>query len=283
MKLVLQILLILIIAATISICAIQPEMHKNVVVYDSDYTLVTEQEVKTETKNVPVMEMPAKPIEKTTVVEKKVEPVVTTSKTQTTGVKQQTKTTPKQTTTTKQTVTKPQTQTVAKSTVTQPKIQTVTKPAETKIEKPVVKETVKVVTPKTEQKVVEKPVEQPHVMTQQEETIAWNVWRSNLINQVMQDVKMPDIPEGTIFQFSFTVDKYGKVTNVQTGANPASYTPYAIQYIAPVIRSYQGRSILNFPDGTARISTQVTGKWKISATKKYSTPQDFNDVERVIR
>ena len=283
MKLVLQILLILIIAATISICAIQPEMHKNVVVYDSDYTLVTEQEVKTETKNVPVMEMPAKPIEKTTVVEKKVEPVVTTSKTQTTGVKQQTKTTPKPTTTAKQTVTKPQTQTVAKSTVTQPKIQTVTKPAETKVEKPAIKETVKVETPKTEHKVVEKPVEQPRVMTQQEETIAWNVWRSNLINQVMQDVKMPNIPEGTIFQFSFTVDKYGKVTNVQTGANPASYTPYAIQYIAPVIRSYQGRSILNFPDGTARISTQVTGKWKISATKKYSTPQDFNDVERVIR
>ena len=87
----------------------------------------------------------------------------------------------------------------------------------------------------------------------------------------MQDTKLPDIPTGTLFQFSFNVDKYGKITNVQTGANPANYTPYAIQYIAPVIRSYQGRSILNFPEGTARTSTQVTGKWRISKYKAQIT------------
>ena len=270
MKLILQILLILLIVSTFSIGAIQPDLHKNVIVYDSAYTLVTEDEVKTETKELPVMEVPSAPVEKTTVVEKKATPVTQTKKTQETNIKQQTKTTPKQTTT-------------AKKTVTQPKTQTVTKPTTTKVEKPVVKQTVKTETPKVEQKVVEKPIEQPKVITQQEETIAWNVWRSNLINQIMQDVKMPNIPEGTIFQFSFTVDKYGKVSNVQTGANPANYTPYAIQYIAPVIRSYQGRSILNFPEGTARTTTQVTGKWKMSTTKKYSTPQDFNDVEKVIR
>ena len=270
MRLVLQTLLILIIIATFSICAIQPDMHKNVIVYDSAYTLVPEQEVKTETKNIPVMETPATPVQKTTVAEKKVEPVTQTKKVQEVNVKKETKTAPKQTTTVKQNV-------------TQPKTQTVTKPTATKVEKPVVKETVKTETPKVEKKVVEKPVEQPKIMTQQEETIAWNVWRSNLINQIMQDVKMPNIPEGTIFQFSFSVDKYGKVSNVQTGANPASYTPYAIQYIAPVIRSYQGRSILNFPEGTARTTTQVTGKWKMSTTKKYSTPQDFNDYEKVIR
>lgn len=271
MKLVLQTLLILIIVATFSICAIQPDMHKNVIVYDSDYTLVTEQEVKTETKEVPVMEVPAKPVEKTTVVEKKVEPVIQTKKAQGVNVSKQIKTTTPQKVTTTKTNTKPQTQTV-------------TKPTVTKVEKPVVKETVvKTEPPKVEQKVIEKPIEQPKVMTQQEETIAWNVWRSNLINQIMQDVKLPNIPEGTIFQFSFNVDKYGKITNVQTGANPASYTPYAIQFIAPVIRSYQGRSILNFPEGTARTSTQVTGKWKMSTTRKYSTPQDFNDIEKVIR
>ena len=99
----------------------------------------------------------------------------------------------------------------------------------------------------------------------------------------MQDTKLPPIPNGVLFQFSFTVDKFGKISNVQTGANPSSYTPYAIQYIAPVIRSYQGRSILNFPEGTARTSTQVTGKWRISSTEKYSTPQDYNDVEKVVR
>lgn len=282
MKLILNVLLILVIVATVLICTVQPELHKNLIVYDSDYTLVTEDEVKTETKDVPVMEMPAKPVEKTTVVEKKSEPVVTTSKTQTTNIKQQAKTTPKQTTTAKQTVAKPQTQTVTKPVTT-----TVTKPK-------VVQQTQKTETPKVETKVVNNPLPKPSptkddgvtthkVLTQQEETIAWNKWRSALTNQIMQDTKLPPIPNGVLFQFSFTVDKFGKITNVQTGANPSNYTPYAIQYIAPVIRSYQGRSILNFPEGTARTSTQVTGKWRISGIEKYSTPQDYNDIEKVVR
>jgi hypothetical protein len=280
MKIILQLLLILVIVATFSICAIKPKLHKNVIVYDSDYTLVSEQEVKTETKNIPVMEMPSQPVQKTTVAETKIEPTVKTSNTKTSNVKQQTQTKPKQTATVKQTVTKPQTKTV-------------TKPVTTNVQKPVVKEVVKIEQPKVEQKTVNTTpqsltsrggeVTHSKVLTQQEETIAWNKWRSNLTNQIMQDTKLPDIPNGVLFQFSFTVYKYGKVTNVQTGANPANYTPYAIQYIAPVIRSYQGRSILNFPSGTARTSTQVTCKWRISNTQKYSTPQDYNDVEKVIR
>lgn len=270
MKLILQLLLILLIVSTISICVTKPDLHKNVIVYDSAYTLVTEEQVQTETKDVPVMEMPAKPVEKITVAEKKVEPKVTTYKTQTPIVKTQTVTKPKQTT-------------VAKQTVTKPNIQTVTKPLTT-VQKPVVKDAVKTEPPKVESKVITKPVVvQPKVLTPQEETIAWNKWRSALTNKIMQDTKLPDIPNGTVFQFSFNVDKYGKITNVQTGANPASYTPYAIQYIAPVIRSYQGRSILNFPEGTQRTSTTVTGKWRISNTEKYSTPQDYNDVEKVVR
>ena len=281
MHLILQILSIVIIIATISICAIQPDLHKNVIVYDSAYTLVSEEEVTTETKDIPVMEMPAKPVQTTVKVEQKVEPAVKTTKTNQTAVKQQTQTTPKQTTAVKQTNTKSV-------------VQTTSKPVTTKVEKPVVKqEAVKVESPKVEKTVVQTPtpvtttktttVVQPKVMTQQEETIAWNKWRSNLTNQIMQDTKLPDIPAGTVFQFSFNVDKYGKISNVQTGANPANYTPYAIQYIAPVIRSYQGRSILNFPEGTQRTSTQVTGKWRISNTQKYSTPQDYNDVERIIK
>ena len=282
MRLVLNVLLILVIVATVLICTVQPEMHKSMIVYDSDYTLVTEQEVKTETKDVPVMEMPSAPVQKTTVVEKKVEPVVAATKTQTTNVKLQTKTTPKQITTTKQTVAKPQ-------------IQTVTNPVTTTETKPkVFQQTQKTETPKIEktENTEKTPFSQiakneniysPKVLTQQEETIAWNRWRSALTNQIMQDTKLPPIPNGVLFQFSFNVDKYGKISNVQTGANPANYTPYAIQYIAPVIRSYQGRSILNFPEGTARTSTQVTGKWRISNTEKYSTPQDYHDVEKVIR
>ena len=282
MQLILQLLLILTIISTFSICAIKPDLHKNVIVYDSDYTLVPEQEVRTETKNIPVMEMPSQPVQKTTAVEKKYEPVTHTTKKQITTV--QTNKTPQQkavTTVTQSAKVKKQTNTMQNKTTTVPKTQTATRVNASQVVKPVVTETKKVEVPKTEQKTVAKPVEQVKVLTQQEETIAWNKWRSELTNKIMQDSKLPNLPNGIIFQFSFTVDKYGKITNVQTGANPANYTPYAIQYIAPVIRSYQGRSILAFPEGTARITTQVTGKWRISNTEKYSTPQDYNDVEKI--
>lgn len=124
------------------------------------------------------------------------------------------------------------------------------------------------------------------VMTDEErarqEVILWNEWRSNLQNRIMQDVRLPIVPEGTIFKFSFNVDKYGKISNVQTWSLSPAYTPYAIQYIAPVIRSYQGHDILNFPAGSNRFSTVMEGGWKISQTAKYSMPEDFSDTEKIL-
>ena len=32
----------------------------------------------------------------------------------------------------------------------------------------------------------------------------------------MRDSKLPNIPIGTVFKISFDVDKYGKITNLQT-------------------------------------------------------------------
>lgn len=133
------------------------------------------------------------------------------------------------------------------------------------------------------QKTVQKTTEKKQVktLTQQEEELQWNVWRSNLQNQIMKDVKLPIMPQGTVFKFEFDVDEYGKVSNVQTYSLTPQYTPYAIQYIAPIIRSYQGHSILNFPKGTQRSTTHVTGGWKISTTEKFSTPKDYNDTEKI--
>ena len=124
---------------------------------------------------------------------------------------------------------------------------------------------------------------EPVVLTAQQEEIAWNKWRSNLNNQIMKDSKLPTMPNGIIFKYKFTVDKYGKVTNVQTTSTTPGYTPYAIQFIAPVIRSYQGRSILNFPAGSKRLSTEVSGAWKISNNSKLSTPDDYHDIEKIKR
>ena len=130
-------------------------------------------------------------------------------------------------------------------------------------------------------KTQEKTIQKNKILTEQEEEIEWNKWRSNLQNQIMKDVKLPIIPQGTVFKFEFDVDKYGKVSNIQTLSLTPAYTPYAIQYIAPVIRSYQGHSILNFPNGSNRTQTHVKGGWKIAQSVKYSTPKDYNDTETI--
>lgn len=116
-----------------------------------------------------------------------------------------------------------------------------------------------------------------------QEEIAWNVWRSNLQNQIMQDVVLPNVPIGTVFKFTFEVDKYGKISNVQTWSLNKTYTPMAIEHIAPVIRGYQGRAILNFPSNSNRITTKVEGGWRISDKSVFSTPRDYNDTEKVIK
>lgn len=256
MRILVQVLLILLVVSTLSICAIKPDMHKSVIVYNSDYTLVPEEVKTVEKEEIPIMEIPAKPVE-------------TVTKKETKTVKTQTQTKPQQVkkVEVKQPVKKTETKVQKAET---PKVQTVVQTQ--KVENPVVK---------TETKTQTVPV--PKVMTQQEEEIAWNKWRSNLQNKIMQDVKLPIMPNGITFKFSFNVDKYGKISNVQTWSTTTSYTPYAIQYIAPVIRSYQGKEILNFPQGSTRTSTEVKGGWKLSSTERFSTPQDYNDYEKVVR
>ena len=56
-KTILQILLILAIISTLCICIMKPQMHKSVLVYNSDYIVMPTQETETEVQEVPVMEM----------------------------------------------------------------------------------------------------------------------------------------------------------------------------------------------------------------------------------
>ncbi len=136
---------------------------------------------------------------------------------------------------------------------------------------------------KTEKNTVKPVTSTVKTEIQRQEDIVWNKWRSDIQNQLMNDVQLPIIPQGTVFKFQFDVDKYGRVTNVKTWSLTKSFTPYAIQYIAPVIKSYQGRDILNFPSGSNRTVTTVEGGWRIGKVSKYSTPNDYNDTEKVIK
>ena len=317
LKLILQILLVMAIISTVCICITKPTMHKSVLVYDSKYTITPEEVTVVEETEIPVMLQPPQTETVQMTANQKIDNQITEQQQRILQYIDST-TTPEQTThnvtkiqqlqqqktpvtsTTKQvqaqrpntvhqTTTSTQT---ANSNVTTPITQTrkETKSApvgntHTTVTAPVGNTTTDInkhaKQPQTTTSTISTP--QPKQLTAQEEAIAWNRWRSNLQNQIMKDSKLPNVPNGTIFKFSFSVDKYGKVTNVKTWSETQMYTPYAIQYIAPVIRNYQGRSILNFPSGSNRVTTDVTGGWKISTSAKYSTPQDFNDIEKVTR
>ena len=218
--------IILLIIITVCICVINPKMHTEIFVYNSEYKIPT-QDIKLE--------------------EKKVYPTITQSPKQ--EIKQIEKEQPKQKIIQKKF--QPKTQYDKTQTTTLPKVESTTS-----------KETSK-----------------KDLQIEQEDEIQWNIWRSNLQNHIMKQTKMPIIEQGTIFRFTFDVDKYGKITNIQTWSQTPSYTPHAIQHIAPVIKSLQGQTILNFPNGSNRMSTQVKGGWKISSEVKYSSPKDYNDTE----
>ena len=119
-------------------------------------------------------------------------------------------------------------------------------------------------------------------MTQQEEIIAWNKWRSNLQNQIMKDSQIDYAPLGTMFLFTFIVDKYGNIANIKVECSNPNYMNIARDRVKPAIANLQKKPILNFPKGTQRTSTVVTGIFLIGTQERYSTPEDFSDFERVV-
>ena len=120
-------------------------------------------------------------------------------------------------------------------------------------------------------------------MTEQEEIIAWNVWRSNINNQIMADSKIDFAPLGTIFTFTFVVDKFGNVSNINVSCSNPQFMDVARNDVKPAIQRLQNKPILNFPRGTKRASTVVKGMFAIGTTEKYYSPNDFSDYERVTR
>ena len=96
----------------------------------------------------------------------------------------------------------------------------------------------------------------------------------------MRDTKI-GAPMGTGFKFSFTVDKFGNMSTVKVWSTNNVYTDLAVRVIKPVLMSYQRKPILNFPEGTKRVITNVTGGFTISTEDRFSKPSDFSDIERI--
>lgn len=118
-------------------------------------------------------------------------------------------------------------------------------------------------------------------MTEQEEIIAWNKWRSNVQNQIMRNSNIEYAPLGTMFSFNFVVDKFGNVSNIKVDCSNPNYMDVARNNVKTAITKLQNQPILNFPKGTQRKSTVVQGYFFIGLEERYSTPNNFSDFERI--
>ena len=112
-----------------------------------------------------------------------------------------------------------------------------------------------------------------------DETIAWNKWRSNLQNRIMDDSDI-DADYGTIFYFSFTVDNNRNISNVRV-ISTNLWDKESTEVVRRAILHLKGKPILNFPPNTNRSSIKFTGGFVIGTTSQYSTPGDYNDFEHV--
>lgn len=117
-------------------------------------------------------------------------------------------------------------------------------------------------------------------LTKKEEQIAWNVWRSNLQNEVMLRSEV-SAPIGTVFIFSFKVDNSRHISNIKAYTTNPFYMSEVNENLIPVIKDLENSELLEFPAGSARKSIKFNGLFFIFNETSLSTPEDFNDIERV--
>ena len=234
---------------------VQPKMHKQAVITDYQYAFIEEEAEVNKNINITPKSNPNVNI----------------------GVSPQKSLVKKTIQQPKKTVAKPQSKTKVAS---NPNTTVEKEPVLKSSRKPVKTEPVEVTLSNNEPETPKQEIK--HELTEQEEIIVWNRWRSRLQNQVMLDTKIA-APYGTAFKFSFTVDKFGNMSNVKVWSTNPSYSDLAVRAIKPVLMSYQHKPILNFPEGTKRIITNVVGGFVIAHTTEYSKPSDYSDYERVTR
>lgn len=287
----------ILISATILVVVINPPMHKEIQLVVTDFnfseskTVNTSQNIAIEPKKNTVSSQKVEVNTADTI--KNVSNIKTTS-TQTqqknidvkpvTAQKKQVKTTVNpvnNTSNVNKTIvtpkTQPQTVKPTANTVKNRQPQTTTVKQPVSVPTKTVPTTAKTPTVKPVQTTTTKP---PAVDKTQE--IVWNQWKANVHNNIIAKVQLPKskIPNGTVFQYSFTVSDNGNITNIRTTSEAPQYTAYAIQYIAPAIRNSQHASFLKFPSGTQRTSVNVSYKFKITdSAGSMASASNFNDVE----
>lgn len=297
-KFVFASILIFFICITTVICVFKPKTHKHIMFENRNFKLelisqkaeADKQEVNIDiSANIPQINFPEIEIKQP---EQKVKQLQSSPKTDKPSTNKTTNSVNKSESENKKTIVKPQTAKNKNSYANQQKKET-QKPIKTEIKTPAITEP-KIVKENKEEIVappvppVIKSTEQKQELKEQTlseqelEIIAWNKWRSDLQNKLMRDSKI-SAPLGTTFYFSFTVDKFGNITNLKTWSNNPSYTPLAVRVIKPLLLSYQHTAILIFPSNSKRIITNAEGSFTMAHSSRYSSPSDYNDYERIVK
>lgn len=116
-------------------------------------------------------------------------------------------------------------------------------------------------------------------LTRREELIAWNKWRSDIMNEVMMTAGV-DAPLGTAFYFSFKVDRYTNITRIKTFCTNPRYKDETRKVVS-AIKRLGNTGLLDFPKGSVRNSTTMRGLFLIGLDTHLAEPDDYNDLERV--
>lgn len=118
------------------------------------------------------------------------------------------------------------------------------------------------------------------MLQRKEETIAWNKWRSDLQNAIMVDSSV-SAPIGTLFLFSFKVDKNRHVSNIKVLCTNPMYQKVAAEEIIDTIKGYEGSDLLQFPQNTKRKNVKFEGSYMIWFETSFASPENFSDFERI--
>lgn len=118
------------------------------------------------------------------------------------------------------------------------------------------------------------------MLQRKEETIAWNNWRSDLQNAIMVDASV-SAPLGTMFFFTFKVDKNRHISNIKVLCTNPMYQKQAAVAITAAIKNYEGSDFLIFPPKTKRTSVKFEGSYMIWFETSFASPENFSDFERI--
>lgn len=268
---------------TLFICIANPTMHKSLVITDTGMQVVDKQ-LKTQSNNVQLQ-----PVKQTSVNTPKtnVKPVSMVKEVKPKTVPSQTNVKPQ----VKQPV-KVQSKPQAKQTVVQ------TKTVQSKPnQKPAASTQVKKPVPQTAKTTVQTPAPKK-VLTEQEETILWNKWHSNLQNRIISDTtaRLKNLDSytkqainGTLYiVYSFNVSKSGAISNLSVKTNISNEASVRVNSIVSgIISGYGGTSIVTFPNGTSRVSEKHKGAIstviKDAKSTTYSNTSDYNRYNETVK